>query len=112
MQLSCCSLRKLVSFLSISFLLAGCAGLGGMNSTTTPSSSGNHTGDIHSINHIIFMVQENRSFDHYFGNLNAYRQAQSLPADVDVAPPGVTNPGGNGAGPIARFHFTDKCMEL
>ncbi|HVH85617.1 MAG TPA: alkaline phosphatase family protein [Terriglobales bacterium] len=31
--------------------------------------------DITAINHIIFMFQENRSFDHYFGHLNTYRKA-------------------------------------
>src|SRR5262249_48939751 len=29
--------------------------------------------DITAVNHIIYMVQENRSFDHYFGALNTYR---------------------------------------
>lgn len=28
-----------------------------------------------SVNHIIFMMQENRTFDHYFGMLNPYRRA-------------------------------------
>ena len=30
------------------------------------------------INHVIFMMQENRSFDSYFGMLNVYRQANGL----------------------------------
>jgi len=29
-----------------------------------------------SVNHIIFMMQENRTFDHYFGMLNPYRRQQ------------------------------------
>ncbi len=36
-----------------------------------------------SVNHIIMMMQENRSFDHYFGHLNDYRAKQGLPTDVD-----------------------------
>jgi len=32
------------------------------------------------------MLQENRSFDHYFGSLNAYRQSQGFGGDVDVTP--------------------------
>ena len=36
-----------------------------------------------SVNHIIIMMQENRSFDHYFGRLNDYRAKQGLPGDVD-----------------------------
>ncbi len=36
-----------------------------------------------SVNHIIIMMHENRSFDHYFANLSDYRAKQGLPADVD-----------------------------
>src|SRR5258706_12360147 len=79
-------------------LLAGCAGLG-----SGPTKPG--TGGIENVNHIIFMYQENRSFDHYFGDLNNYRLAHGLPADVDVAPATVTNAARDGSGPIARFHF-------
>ncbi len=31
------------------------------------------TGGISNLNHIIFMVQENRAFDNYFGELATYR---------------------------------------
>ena len=40
--------------------LNGCRGLSGASS-----------GDIAAVNHVIFMLQENRSFDTYFGQLNA-----------------------------------------
>ncbi len=43
------------------------------NATVTVSSGG---GSVNSINHVIFMQQENRTFDTYFGMLNPYRQAQ------------------------------------
>lgn len=43
------------------------------NATVAVSSGG---GGVNSINHVIFMQQENRSFDTYFGMLNPYRQAQ------------------------------------
>ena len=99
-----------LSLFSLSFVLCACGGLGAGSATGPTALSG--TGDIHSINHIIFMVQENRSFDHYFGNLNHYRQSVGLPQDVDVAPPGVTNPAHDDSGPIARFHFHDKCIDV
>ena len=35
----------------------------------------NATGTANSINHVIFMMQENRTFDTYFGMLNPYRKA-------------------------------------
>ena len=37
----------------------------------------NGTGNVQSVNHVVFMLQENRSFDSYFGMLNPYRQANS-----------------------------------
>lgn len=40
--------------------------------TVTISSGG---GSLNSINHVIFMMQENRTFDTYFGMLNPYRHA-------------------------------------
>src|SRR5579859_2707669 len=33
------------------------------------------TGDISSVNHVIFLLQENHSFDNYFGMLNPYRKS-------------------------------------
>ena len=33
----------------------------------------NRTGTIHDVEHIVFMMQENRSFDHYFGTLRGAR---------------------------------------
>jgi len=33
----------------------------------------NHTGTINDVEHVIFMMQENRSFDHYFGTLRGVR---------------------------------------
>ncbi len=54
-------------------MLSGCQGI-------KQSTSG--TGDITSVNHIIFMAQENRSFDNYFGQLPALLGGQwlSVPA--------------------------------
>src|SRR5215475_936119 len=39
-------------------------------------------------NHIIFLAEENRGFDHYFGKLNDYRSAApfNLPREVDGLP--------------------------
>jgi phospholipase C len=51
---------------------------GANNQTVTATATvsvGTGTVD-NSINHVIFMMQENRSFDTYFGMLNPYRQTQ------------------------------------
>src|ERR1700683_2649946 len=45
--------------------LCGCRGL---------VADSNGDGSVQSVNHVIFMLQENRSFDTYFGMLNPYRQ--------------------------------------
>jgi len=68
--------------------------------------------DITSINHIIFMLQENRSFDDYFGQLGAYRAANGYGAasDVDGLPPGAGNRTDAGQ-VIASYHFRTACTE-
>src|ERR1700735_5475276 len=65
-----------VSFLTIA--ISGCGALttkrdtgGGGGGTTTASLS--------SINHIIFIAQENRSMDHYFGALRQYWAQNGYP---------------------------------
>jgi phospholipase C len=53
-----------ISVTVLSLVLCGCRGL--VSTTTSTNAS--------SINHVVFMLQENRSFDSYFGMLNPYRQ--------------------------------------
>lgn len=42
------------------------------------------------IKHIVWIAQENRSFDSYFGRLGAYRAARGLPEEIDGLPLNVT----------------------
>lgn len=57
-------------------------------------------------------MQENRSFDHYFGHLNDYRKAQGLPADVDdlttFTPKALQTWDGTPA--IAPYHMITACI--
>jgi phospholipase C len=86
--------------------LGGCAmGPGAPTTTTTNSTQG-----LTSINHIIFIAQENRSFDTYFGHLNDYRAKQGLPADVDGMPPAAANPADDGS-MVTPFHLLTMCIE-
>jgi len=48
----------------------GAGGSAGASTTVTVKAPGS----IQSINHVIFMLQENHSFDNYFGMLNPYRK--------------------------------------
>jgi phospholipase C len=91
----------------------------------TPATS---PGDITAVNHIIFLAQENRSFDVIFGKLNEYRARFGLPPEVDglpddcsstnsdwTKPCGAMNKAPNSAGvpttPIYAFHLKTMCIE-
>src|ERR1700742_3245570 len=60
----------------------------------------NRTGTIQDVEHVVFMMQENRSFDHYFGTLRGVRgfgdpRPITLPSGKDVwHQPDSTNPNG------------------
>ena len=58
------------------------------------------------IDHVILVMQENRTFDHYFSSLTVPGQT------VDGAGPGITNPDPTQPGAtIARFHQTAACFD-
>ena len=67
------------SFLALSVVVTlGCGGAsGGGSSSMNPPAPDPQLNQ--SINHIVFMVQENRGFDHYFGKLADYWQANGFP---------------------------------
>jgi phospholipase C len=63
-----------------------------------------------SVNHIIFMMQENRSFDAYFGKLNDYRASTfGLGRDSDDLETAFSNPADDGT-VISNFHLTTACI--
>ncbi len=57
---------------------ATAVGAGGTASATTTVKVSAGAGSVQSVNHVLFLMQENRSFDSYFGMLNVYRQKNSL----------------------------------
>jgi phospholipase C len=71
-----------LSALTVSFWLSGCGTLavtpGGPGGSQPPSSA-----SVNSIDHVIFMMQENHSFDNYFGMLNPYRKANNWNIGAD-----------------------------
>ncbi len=88
-------------------LLSGCGGLGPASKTPQPDPQLNQ-----SINHIIFLVQENRGFDHYFGHLPDYWAANGYPAvQFDAEPANASNPTQDGTGTITAYHFRTVCMQ-
>jgi len=90
------------------FLLAGCRGITGV-----AIDASNDAGLRADVNHIIFMVQENRSFDHYFGKLGAYRAANGYGAatDIDGLPENATNPDVAGTALYSAYHLETTCVE-
>ncbi len=52
-------------------------------SVGSTSGGGGGTGSISAVNHVIFYLHENRSFDSYFGMLNPYRQAHGWTTSTD-----------------------------
>jgi len=67
----------------------------------------------HPIKHIIFMLQENRTFDNYFGVLGAYR-ASKVPGatakDIDGFDPTVALKTKTGK-LVKPYHYKTVCME-
>jgi len=101
-------IRKLLAFSIGLVVLTGCGGGGGGKSSPSLTPP---TPDIKNINHIIYMLQENRSFDHYFGQINQYRQQQGLPADVDVTPVGASQLSFDKTTTFTAFHMNSMCVE-
>jgi phospholipase C len=92
---------------------ATATGTGGATATAqaTVTVTGVNPG-INSVSHIVIMMQENRSFDHYFGHLNEYRTSLGLPADVDdLSNAGnVSMPSWNNTGNISPYHLGTQCL--
>ncbi len=71
-----------------------------------------HKSDIALINHVIILLQENRSFDHYFGHLADYWAANGYsPEPFDGEPADASNPGTTAGSTVNAFHLTTTCVE-
>jgi len=109
-------------------VLHGCQGI------TDPKSGSRKRGPLttdpnnesRKLNHFIILIQENRSFDTYFGQLSAYWAANGIPQQpFDGMPPGASNQGcdptspapgfcriGANSQPVSAFHLQTACIEL
>ncbi len=63
------------------------------------------------VQHVVIMVQENRSFDHYFGFLNDYRASLGLARSVDGMPANAQTVEYGGTTMISAFHLATECTE-
>src|ERR1043165_5471230 len=57
------------------------------------------------LDHFVFVMQENRSFDHYYSSLTVPGQT------VDGAAPDATNPNPVDGGRVSRSHQTALCVD-
>ena len=65
-----------------------------------------------SINHIVVLMQENRSFDSYFGQLPVFWAANNFPSQqFDGMPANASNPSFDGLSTISAFHLRTECFE-
>lgn len=78
------------------------------SSARTVTVTGN--AGLSNLKHIIFMVQENRSFDSYFGRLGAYRVSKGLPNSIDGLPLSATLFDTIGKA-VHPYHFQTVCHE-
>ena len=104
--------KLLVPALLLLLLAVGCGGTAASPaSTTTPPPAANPTLNS-SLNHIVWMFQENRSFDTYFGQLGAYRAANGYGAatEIDGLPANAALPMANGQ-LVSAYHLKTSCME-
>ena len=108
----------LLSAITIPFIcvLVGCQGLKNTATTTTGTPPGNSLQT--SVNHIIFIAQENRSFDHYFGAMRQYWANYGYPDQAfDGLPQFPTNaasgapPANPGCDPAFAFPGSDCTMD-
>jgi phospholipase C len=75
------------------------------NITVTAASNG-----LSKLKHIIFFLQENRSFDSYFGVLGPYKASEGLNNDVDGLNLSKTLPNTQRQ-PIHPYHYQTVCTE-
>ena len=108
MEKSCRTL-SVAALIALFLVMCGCQGL--VNGTTTITSAPPPS-TLQSINHIVVMAQENRSFDTYFGQLPAYWAANGYPSQpLDGMPANASNPAYQTSGTVSAFHLATECIE-
>jgi phospholipase C len=101
--------KRLITILLVPIsLLTGC---GGTATGSAPDPKHGNSADITSINHIIYMLQENQGFDRYFGQLNTYRQSHGLSGDADVTPTDASQVAYDQSTMFTPFHMGSMCVE-
>lgn len=107
-------MSKVLIFLTLaaSLALTGCGMVSsGNQQQDPPPPPPPPPADMTAVKHIIYMLQENRTFDQYFGQLNAYRQEKGFSTDVDVTPANASQLSFDHSTTFAPFHMNSQCVE-
>jgi phospholipase C len=108
--------RSLLLGGAFAMLLVGCGGVSD-NKKQNPGTVEPQPAGITAVNHVVILLQENRSFDHYFGQMTAYRQANGIPingspATIDDESTGAFSNVSPATGAnIAPYHTGSVCTE-
>jgi phospholipase C len=111
-----CWWRYFLAGASFAILITGCGSVSG-NKGQTPGMVGPQPAGITAVNHVVVLLQENRSFDHYFGQMTQYRHANGIPingspATIDDESTGMfSNPSPATGATIAAYHTGSVCTE-
>jgi phospholipase C len=74
-------LTSTLAFLLATTTLAACSNSTASTNSIAPGQT--QSGDIHKIEHVVVIMQENRSFDSYFGT---FPGADGIPMQINPAP--------------------------
>jgi phospholipase C len=100
-----CPMFAVAGLTILTLVMCGCQGLKSDPTLTTASLQA-------SINHIVVMAQENRSFDTYLGQLPAYWAANGYPSQaLNGMPANASNPAYQGPGSVSAFHLATQCID-
>lgn len=89
-----------------------CGSGGGTTSGNNGGNGGGNANQIGKVEHIIFTMQENRSFDHYFGRMPTFRDRNEIPGQVDGLPASASNPARDDPSRIIEpYHLSTQCHE-
>lgn len=112
---------KSVSPSSTTTYTATATGAGG-SATATATLTVTPVGNLQAVKHVVFMLQENHSFDNYFGMLNPYRSANGMTTGDDgkkyavdgiddkLSLPVTTNQNDEGTS-ISLFKLKSSCVQ-
>jgi phospholipase C len=96
-------------------MLLSCGGTS--NNSGTSQNPGQPPAGITAVNHVVILIQENRSFDHYFGQMTAYRSANGIPINgspasiEDESKGSFSNLSPATGAMIAPYHTGSVCTE-